>query len=161
MEFAQGTGAVLLQGVGREVLKQCTRSAPQGVIRFWTPAQTDVQRIEEMLPLVIDSVLRKVTNSSTQLDARQYYRQYLGIQRWSGKRSIYINAFHKRNLEEINRALQTGRKASETPDSLEWRTNPVSVCDGGTLFFGVEFDPETRTFGRIEFNDRVSGAVTY
>ena len=161
--FSPGTGAAIPTPLGRALLKQCTRSTPWGVVRFWAPTQPMLNQVEGRLPTLIDSVLKQVSGSETaRLSAQGYYRQYIGIQRWTGKRTIYINGFHRTNLEAINRAMAPRpRNANGHTDSLEWRTTPVNVCDGGTLFFGVEYDPEKGTFSRVEFNDRITGSVTY
>jgi hypothetical protein len=40
------------------------------------------------------------------------------------------------------------------PPNPLWLTRAVNVCDGGTMFFGAEYDPATRTVGDIDFNVR-------
>jgi hypothetical protein len=35
---------------------------------------------------------------------------------------------------------------------FDWRRQIVAVCDGGPQFFGVEYDPDTKTFSHFEFN---------
>ena len=34
----------------------------------------------------------------------------------------------------------------------DWRTAPISICDGGALAFGVEYDPATGAFANFAFN---------
>jgi hypothetical protein len=36
--------------------------------------------------------------------------------------------------------------------NFDWPSEPVVVCDGGPAFFGVEYDPEKKTFTHFEFN---------
>ena len=53
-----------------------------------------------------------------------------------GRRTIYVNGFH-RSILEVSR---------------DWQREPVRVCDGGRGFFGVEYDPQTRMLAKFFFN---------
>ena len=48
-------------------------------------------------------------------------------------KALYINAF---------RQLPT----------MSWRDEPVVIFDGGTGFFGVEYDPVLKSFSEFQFN---------
>lgn len=63
-----------------------------------------------------------------------WLRQYIGIVR-GGRRVIYGNFFPN----------APGERA-------QWRQAPVIVCDGGPVFFGVEFDADRGVILDIEFN---------
>jgi hypothetical protein len=54
-----------------------------------------------------------------------YVREYVGIV-VGGKRFIYVNAYPA--------------------------GGPSSVCDGGSSFWGVVYEPEAREFGDLAFN---------
>jgi hypothetical protein len=62
-------------------------------------------------------------------------RQYIGLIR-SGQRFIYGNFFPERDWDEFR----------------DWRTQPVTVCDGGPGFFGVEYDVSARRFTQFAYN---------
>jgi hypothetical protein len=112
-----------------------------------------IDSLELRLPSVLDRAVAgaapKGIRPSTSAD---FYRQYLGIVHRGGRRSIYVNGFH----EQYVAARSYRRNGDVASDTLMWRTEPISVCDGGSHFFGVEFDPQSNEFGRIEFNDRVN-----
>ena len=38
---------------------------------------------------------------------------------------------------------------------FDWRTKPTRICDGGPVFFGVEFDVAAQRFTRIDFNGSI------
>jgi hypothetical protein len=160
---ASAMASVVPIETGRETIRQCTRSTPWGVVDFWYPDLELASDIDARLPLVIDSVLRQVPGIVEPPTAEQYYRQYIGVVRWNGRRTVYINAFHRDHLKSVNSAISgaMSHTGGAGQDTFEWRRQPVSVCDGGLLFFGVEFDPQTRQFGRVEFNRRATGPVDY
>lgn len=66
-------------------------------------------------------------------DISRYYLQYVGI-RAGGRRLIYINAVAVDSAPE------------------QWRTEPVTVCDGGRSYWGAMFDPATGEFSELAFN---------
>lgn len=139
----------------REVLRQCSRRTPSFVRDLWRPTGDEVRALEARLGPRLDSELTTIAlMGKPRLHAADYYRQYVGLRRWSGRRTIYVNGFHRELLESWQRthALRTDRKV----DSIQWRVDVISVCDGGTLFFGVEYDPLTGEVGRILFNSRAS-----
>ena len=57
-----------------------------------------------------------------------------------GRRIVYVNGFLPWN------------PFAEQGDTSDWRTSVTVVCDGGTDFFGVEYDPATREFRELHFN---------
>lgn len=159
------TGTVLLADVAPGAVRQCTRSVPWGITGYWSPSAVTTREVEARLSAVVDSVLQRVPDlGADRPAAAEYYRQYVGVRRWNGRRTIYVNAFHRDYLESTNAALSerpaTGG-GTVAADTFTWRSTAVSVCDGGVLFFGVEYDPENGRFGRIEFNQRATGPVEY
>jgi hypothetical protein len=81
----------------------------------------------------------------------EYFRQYVGLVRADGRRTIYANAFH------LSR-LQTGATGG-AKDPEAWRRSPVNVCDGGTGYFGAEYDVATAWLAPIHFNSNVGMVV--
>jgi hypothetical protein len=72
-------------------------------------------------------------------DPRQSYRQYVGIV-VGGRRLIYVNAFPSEVAEE----------------DKDWKTHFLGdICDGGSSFWGVLFDPATGKFIDLETNGYV------
>jgi hypothetical protein len=109
--------------------------------------------------MLMDSVLSLVFDREAVDDGQMvYYRQYAGFLR-KHHRYIYVNAFHASFVDDRKAVLP------QAPPGLAvdtvWRTKAISVCDGGAGYFGVEYDPEKKQFGRVVFNTGFSGPITY
>ena len=117
---------------GAQLLKQCSRKAPQNVSDYWTPTDDQVKALKSAL----DTYVRQHSADgrpvlSNPLDS--YHGQYAGIVS-SGKHLIYGNFY-------IHQA-----------DWTHEDTVPVNVCDGGRSFFGVVFDPAANKIVDVAFN---------
>jgi hypothetical protein len=123
--------AILPTSQGAAVLQQCSRGSPADVSDFWIPSASQVLAIEKLLP----ELLRK---SGHKLKLFDSYRQYVGVTS-HGKKLIYLNSFPGFALEHSS-------------DRRDWRTTALTVCDGGDVFWGVEFDPADNTFHDMQFN---------
>ena len=128
-------GTVLSRADDARVLHQCSRAVPDSgsVAGFWTPSPGQVAELESLLTPLLRSELagpgemRKFRRDHL----AEYRRQYAGLT-VDGRRTIYVNGFM-------------------TLDTADWRY-PTIVCDGGLNYFGVEYDPASRTFRRFSFN---------
>jgi len=124
-------GVVLPVSVAPGVLNQCSRSTPGAPDGYWEPTEHDVQSLERQLPSYLKArAERSATRVLKQLP--RYKRQYAGFLR-GGRKTIYVNFFIAESAEP-------------------WRTKVVLVCDGGTGFWGVEFDLGSQTFSHIAYN---------
>jgi hypothetical protein len=137
--------------LGSAVLEQCTRRVRNGITSYWRPDTIDIRKLEEDLPAILAGIAKRSGRES--FDADEYYRQYAGIV-VSGRRLIYVNGFHKGHVHPHLLLADTADPRIVRSDSAAWREDPVNVCDGGSLFFGVEYDAARRRFGRIEYNER-------
>jgi len=113
---------------GKTQVKAC-RAIPKGITAVWEPTDADADSLEALL-------LGYLNGSMTAPPRRSYGRQYIGIV-VNGKRLIYGNFY--------------------PPSSNQWAkkiesTRPVATCDGGRLFWGIVFDPSSKTFSEMEFN---------
>jgi hypothetical protein len=153
VSFAPEQGAVLPLSEGQRLIDQCGRSTPRGVRSFWSPSDTVIAELEARLPQAIadSEVARK---SHGWLSNGEYHRQYVGIVYWTGKRTIYTNSFSRSYLESLNRARRQVAAGADLPipDTVRWRLVAIRVCDGGSLFWGVEYDHRSHTFGRVHAN---------
>lgn len=117
----------------KALLAQCSRRTPPLGERGWTPAPADIERFEAALP----AALTRTTANHPYLKAgpKGWLRQYVGMIR-DGRRVIYGNFFPKGGDDEFKR----------------WREQAVAVCDGGSAFFGAEFDADGNTVIEIDYN---------
>ena len=122
--------AILPTSEGSKLIRQCSRGSPAEVSEFWLPSRSQVIAIEQRLP----ELLRK---SGHHIKLSDSYRQYIGVTS-QGKKRIYVNSFPKFALDY-----------SKKPD---WHVTSITVCDGGDVFWGVEFDPADNTFHDLLFN---------
>jgi hypothetical protein len=128
--------AVLPDSQASAVVEQCSRAVPR-ITGTWTPSARDVRRLEADLKHLKGQRAAACCSQSAKMDdAARYYRQYAGIVR-GGRRLIYVNGF----LEPPAGA-----------DAVDWKQAPVIACDGGTSFWGVLYDPDSRTFSQLAFN---------
>ena len=118
-----GWGVVFPAEQAPLLARQCSRSAPRAE-GVWLPAVTDIAKLEAGLGNVL--VQAKVQPGA-------YYRQYGGLV-VGGRRIIYVNG------------------ARNAIVHADWRSVPISICDGGALAFGVEYDPATGRFANFTFN---------
>lgn len=120
--------------------KWCSRDAP-GRSGYWAPDSATIGPLEAALPPALERALeQRIKDPMGRPRPSDYYRQYIGIR--SGRRQVvYINGFHRGYVEALR---------AEFGDS--WRTRVVNVCDGGTTFFGAEYDLVTREVTNIRFN---------
>ena len=138
--FAPSTHTIL---TGTEALKlshQCSRPSPGPVSAQWMPTEADIQTLEPNLGVILRLHL---THAGESTPATDYYRQYAGFV-MRGRRVIYING--------------VARSAIEPPSAdypFDWRTQAVSICDGGPITFGIEFDPASGEFTRFAFNGAI------
>ena len=105
------------------------------------PTRAEVTELEARLGAILADRLNAVARShrhGEELKVADYYRQYSALV-IGARRLIHVNGFHRFLVEGNSRA----------PD---WRNVPVCVFDGGERFFGVEYDPETKTFSNFAFH---------
>jgi hypothetical protein len=133
-------GAILAPDSARDVLNQCSRDVPHPVQGTWQPNKDQIVELEDGLPKALDDAL---TKRGEHLDrAKTFLRQYAGFI-VGGRKIIYVNAFPH--------TVQNDQQSS----ALSWRYRAVTVCDGGSAFFGVEYDPAKQIFANFVFNGSV------
>jgi len=125
---------------GLRVLDQCSRSIPKNIKGFWRPGEDDIKTLESNFQYVTKLVATECCVIGSKVDSLKGWGfQYLGVV-IKGKKYIYINAFP---ATDIARYKQRNYDLSLTA---------VVVCDGGTYYWGVLFDPETKQFSLLSFN---------
>ncbi len=128
---------LLPRGQARRVSHLCSRGGPSNIDASWTPSQSDIAKLEANLTSI--SKLRSKEGHIGDIAGRQvegperYFRQYVGIV-VKGRKLIYINAI------------------CHLPASDEWQTQLMIGCDGGSCFWGAEYDPESGQFSDLHIN---------
>ena|SRR5690242_18731149 len=135
--LAPGDGAILPLEESKELLRQCSRGAPQGVTGTWAPTVMQIRELEDRLPTALTAVA--LEKGERYAEPGDFRRQYAGFV-VNGRKIIYVNAFPR----SVG-GPSPGR-------SFDWHRSAVMVCDGGPAFFGVVYDPEKRTFDHFQFN---------
>jgi len=123
-------GVIFPADKAQSLLHQCSRGTPQKGKGFWQPQISQIAGLEQLLP----GLLEKNFSGQRHPPIQDYGRQYAGLI-VQERKLIYVNGF------------LSGYRELEG-----WRTNPVVVCDGGNSFFGVEYDPQTKSFQSLAFN---------
>ena len=131
-------GAILPTEKADALAKQCSRISPGPVSGTWAPAEPAIRELEAELGAEIERQLAATSAAGSKPEA--YYRQYAGLT-IEGRQVIYVNGIDK---DAVERAPEAQRES--------WKTNPVMICDGGTITFGVEYDPAAKTFSNFAFN---------
>jgi len=123
----------------------CSRQGPARS-GYWAPDRETIGDLEVALAPALQRALeQEIRDPSRRPATNEYYRQYIGIQ--VGRRQVvYINGFHKNYLERL---VTTHPQLSDA-----WRLRAVNVCDGGSSFFGAEYDPATRQVANVRFHGR-------
>ncbi|BCM93281.1 hypothetical protein IAD21_05172 [Abditibacteriota bacterium] len=130
---ASKRGVVFKAPAAREFGRQCSRQSPTGWWSSVPPSKAEIQALEAALPGWIRAHQLKNWKASFEVFRYQYGALVRGK-----KRLIYINAI----------------PADDDFGSKEqlWRRSPLIVCDGGTGFWGLEFDVMTKRFQNVDFN---------
>lgn len=119
----------------------CNRPAPGPADGTWRPDADTIRRLESVLAAELQAAIDLSSEPHRKQLATEYYRQYAPLV-ISGRRILYVNGWHRSAAE---------RSVDGNPDS-SWKTSAVYACDGGTLFFGAEYDVATSRLSRIIFN---------
>jgi hypothetical protein len=125
-ESAQERAVALRLSAFKDGFRLCSRRGPQKVAAYWELDQAEIERVDSAL---MKHIVRSGLRSHLALAPDGYVRQYLGLVS-EGRRLVYINAFGARAGEDLSKA----------------RTEFAVWCDGGSLFWGIEYDLRTRSF---------------
>lgn len=137
-------GAILPAAKAERLSKQCSRPSPGPVTGTWSPSKSQIADLEFVLGEEIETQLKAIPKAGAK--PQDYYRQYAGLT-IGGKQVIYVNGVQDSVVERDQGA---GR-----PQRGLWTNEPVMICDGGTITFGVEYDPATKAFDKFAFNGRL------
>ena len=128
------------------LLHQCSRRSPTNVTGYWKPRRDQIASLETLLPALLEREIQRINAEDQKFAAKsggkfeprplrmpKYVRQYAGIKH-DGRDMVYVNGFDGEAVRG------------------DWRNSVVKVCDGYVGFFGVEYDPQSKTFANFAFN---------
>ena len=123
-----------------QLFHQCSRQAPEFSATSYAPTAGDVISLERRLPQALAAALTTKFGNTEHVtfDPARYARHYAAYEA-NGRAMIYGN-FVPRDEEVESRV---GRGALSI------------VCDGGPVFFGVEYDVGRQEITRISFNGAI------
>jgi len=129
-----GRSVVLPASESEAALRLCSRSGPANVEGSWdvptdvvVTLKQDFHKLSRLKATGCCFLGGRIRNPES------YFRQYLGLV-VGGKRVVYVNAF---------------KSAATHP---RWQSAPVGVCDGGSDYWGVLYEPESRRFYDLAIN---------
>lgn len=140
--------AIFSQERAPNLLRLCLKP-PEGVTAFWTPNDEDLTGIEDHLEEYLAAVWAGSRNVRKEMpEWKSYYRQVGGIVK-NGEKLLFISyswaPWMKDPQIEAKRkkeAEMNGRRYD--PDW--WKTEIISVYDGGSGVFRVIYDPKKKQF---------------
>jgi len=151
-------GSVLSGSEALRALDQCSHYGPGDATATWVPSTKQIKELERRLPGFLRQQELRPPGS-----LRTYYRQYVGVVR-GGRQLIYVNGFPKNSIADdvafmgqfVREHPEVKLTAKEFPESMRtldaWHSYAVVVCDGGSSYWGVLYDPETRHFSEYSAN---------
>jgi hypothetical protein len=110
---------------------------PGQLARTWTPSREQINTLELDLPKLSSLHEDGWIQARTIEDPSSYNMQFLGVET-NGNRRIYVNAA----------CSAFGMNAAE------WNRQLIIVSDGGSCYWHVFYDPNTRRFANLEINGR-------
>jgi len=113
---------------------QCSRDTGGPPDGYWSPAAADIAQLEEDLPFYVRANPPSIDPRPWR-DLALYVRLYMGIVR-DGHRHVAVSL--------VRSPYAIGVWPRET--------GVGSVCDGGPMFFGVEYDLDGHRFVSIAYN---------
>lgn len=131
-------GVLLPPDKAETLTRQCSRKSPGPLTGTWTPTPGAIADLEARLGAELEKQIAATPNTGA--SPQDYYRQYAGLL-LAGKQVIYINGIAAGAVER-----ETGER---------WKTEPIMICDGGSITFGVEYDPATKSFENFAFNGQI------
>jgi hypothetical protein len=150
------TRTVLSGAAAEAALNACSGSIPRDVSGLWIPDDKVLDDIDHQLPSRLDRALKQIVQrTDKEPEASGYYRQYIGLRYRRGRQTIHVNGFYRGHLDRLRRLERNAVQLEK--DSLHWRTNAISSCDGGYWFFSAEYDPARARFVRFELNGGIGG----
>jgi len=124
---------------GRQLLHQCSRSAPTNVKGFWVIQEPERALLRLKFKRLLTKLSRQYNVEPVFSTFQGYCVQCVGVI-IHGRKFIYISGF-KMSPNEL-----------KDDDYKNWQTEPIVICDGGDSVWGALFNIGSRRFSQLAFN---------
>ncbi len=139
-KFVPKYSTIILSNKGADMLRQCSRAAPDTVDSFFNLTSNDVQKLENNFKKVLKIKAKDCCLLNGMIkNIKNYCFQYVGFV-INNKKYIYINALQMESVQDLKTIYK------------DWKTSPIIICDGGNSFWGVIYDLETGLFTQLSIN---------
>ena len=116
--------------------------------KSWDPTSGLIVELEDVLANDLRAhLIEKPRPHHSGPQVREYFRQYAGVF-FNGRKLVFINGFHKSNVEDTVQWLSWTHSESELASFPKearnenfWHFVPVHVDDGGEYYFQAYYDP--------------------
>lgn len=148
--FAQREKSALLpSSEAKYVTEQCSRPSPDKFSDTWQPSKEEIKEMEAAFSQIKKLKARNCCMTGEQIEnPEDFYMQYVGIV-IDGKKLIYINAFPE---DSTMKYTQNDDSTFSLTKSEDWKKSAVGVCDGGSSYWGVLYDPKAKRFFDLAVN---------
>lgn len=137
--FSPKFSAIISKENGLKLLNQCSRYIPTNVDTYFDLSENEILELHNNFKKIYKIKSNKCCVIGLKISNLENYRfQYVGVI-IKGKKNIYINAFPTEDLIF----------------EIDWRINPLIVCDGGDSFWGVLYSLENNKFSKLAFNGSI------
>ena len=137
---------ILPKSDGKKLLNQCSRSTPQNIQAYFDVTKEDVEQLEQNFKRLYSLKSKGCCAPKAKVgNLKNYVYQYVGVEIYS-KKYIYINAlgfFDKKEVQDNNFFFE------------DWKSRPVIICDGGSMFWGVLYNLESQKFSDLSMNGSI------
>ena len=127
--------------------------------KSWDPTFDVITELENVLANDLRAhLIEKQRPHHSGPQVHEYFRQYAGVH-LDGRRLVFINGFHKSNVEHTVQWLSWSHSESELSSFPKearnanfWHFVPVHVNDGGEYYFQACYDPLSKRLVWFRFH---------
>lgn len=124
---------------GRQLLLQCSRSAPTNVKGFWVIREPERAELSRKFKRLLTKLSRQYNVEPVFSTFQGYCVQCIGVI-IHGRKFIYISGF------------KLGPDELRDDEYKNWQTEPIVICDGGDSVWGALFNTRSKSFSQLKFN---------
>jgi hypothetical protein len=145
-KYSPNFSTIISANNGLVMLNQCSRSTPENINGFFELAKNDIEQLEENFKNIYSLKSTKCCYAKKKIQNLENFAfQYIGVN-INNEKYIYINALGFSNSDEVDESK---------PFFKNWKTLPISVCDGGSSYWGVLYNIRKKKFSQLSINGSI------